>query len=130
MSLLEGISAVRWVNNKSFVGLDRRRARPKLKFGERRQEAGAADAPSLASALRQLRVLAAGANRRSGVLTFIDRAKAIAELAEAYGEAYLAEELRRLATLMGEAPATDWAARLESTLSTIAERYEAAAVTR
>lgn len=114
---------MRWINNKSFVGIDRRKRRPTLRFGERRVEASATDAPTLASGLRQLRVLTEGAHTGRGVAEFVTRTRLIAELAHAYGEAALSHELSRLADLVAAEPHGDWRERLGNVLSAISERY-------
>ncbi len=77
---------MRWIDQKDYLGLDRRKQRPTLRFGERRLEGPAKDAPSLGSALRQLRVHAAAANSGKGVAHFTKRTRAVAELADAYKE--------------------------------------------
>lgn len=117
---------MRWVISKTFEGLDRRKRRPELRFGERRSQALAAEAPTLAAGLRQLRVRAAAANTKRGALEFAARTRMIAELAQAYGEAALHDELIRLADLVANEPEADWRVRLAPVLDTISERYAAA----
>lgn len=116
---------MRWVDQKSYLGLDRRKRRPALRFGERRQGAGAADAPSLGAALRQLRVRAATADTRCGVERFVARTRVIADLAGAYGEAGLATALAQLADLAGASPEEDWRQRLEAALGHLSDRFDA-----
>ncbi len=116
---------MRWVDQKSYLGMDRRRRRPTLRFGERRQGAEADDAPSLGAALRQLRVRATVARTRHGVGQFVTRTRAIATLAAAYGEAELATALTQLADLAAASSDEDWRERLESALSRLSGRFDA-----
>jgi hypothetical protein len=115
----------RWVDIPSYIGLDRRKQRPKLRFGERRSEKMLAEAPSLAAALRQLRVRALNANSAAGNQRFAERSDAIADLAEIANEPTLAQELRRLAQLLRSQPDRDWRAQLDDALATIADRFQA-----
>jgi hypothetical protein len=125
MSFRSRALSLRWVDNKSFLGVDRRKQRPSLRFGERRAESADTEAPTLAAALRQLSVRANETNKPAGVQAFAHRTQAIAELADHYRENALARELRRLADLLLAAPKEDWRERLTEALDTISDRYAA-----
>jgi hypothetical protein len=115
---------MRWVDHKKFVGVDRRRARPALKFGERRQHSSAAEAPSLASAVRLLRVRAQSANTPEGVASFADRAKAIAELAQLQANTMVGQGLMAIIVQIQARPSEDWRAHLEAELAWMADRLD------
>lgn len=115
---------MRWIDQKNYLGMDRRKRRPALRFGERRQSAEAPEAPSLGAALRQLRVLASVTHTRRGVGQFVTRTRAISTLAAAYGEAGLANALAQLADLAAASPDEDWRERLESALSRLSGRFD------
>jgi len=86
---------VRWVDVRSYVGLDRRQRR-NLRLLDRRSEAAGGTPPSLATALRQLRLHELHSEKQDGLARFCGRAIATAELAEAYGEDGVARLLRLL----------------------------------
>lgn len=115
---------MRWVDGKSYVGVDRRKQRPKLRFGERRLEAGAMEAPPLGAALRQLRIRAAVANTPSNVRKFVERTKVIADLAAAYGEPDLRDALMRLAAIVAVRADEDWRDQLNSALEKLSTRFD------
>lgn len=112
----------RWIEDQTYVGVDRRKSRAKLRYAERRQLAASRDAPSLGAALRQLQVRAAATNTPSGVRAFTNRTLAIAGLAIAMNEPALAEELNRLADLVSAQPGLDWRKPLDTALGTISDR--------
>lgn len=118
---------MRWIDRKSYVGVDRRKRRPSLIYGERRQDAAPDVSLSLGAALRQLRVLARAANKARGVGEFVTRTQAVAELAHARGEAELGAALLRLAEQVAAASAEDWRARLEDVLGRLSQRFDAIA---
>jgi len=86
---------MRWVDVKSYVGLDRRGKRG-LRLFDRRSESIDSNPPSLATALRQLRLRCFDVQDAEGVAAFCERTGAIAQLAEATGEAAVAMRLARL----------------------------------
>ncbi len=120
----DGIAAMRWIDRKDYLGLDRRKQRAVLRFRERRLNGPADDAPSLGAALRQLRVHAAAADTRKGVESFLARTRAVAELADAYKEPELAKALLQLAALAAASADEDWCARLELALSRMSGRFD------
>lgn len=119
-----GEHPLRWIDNKSFTGPDRRRQRPRLRHGERRQEMAAGAPLSLAAALRQLRVHCVSAKQPTGVRQFATRVRAVADLASAHREDALARELKRLADRVDAEPMADWSAVLLDALHVISERYD------
>jgi hypothetical protein len=86
---------MRWVDVKSYVGLDRRGKRGRRLF-DRRGESADSTPPSLATALRQLRLRCFDIQDAEGVTAFRERAAAIAQLAEAVGETSAAVAIMRL----------------------------------
>lgn len=114
---------MRWIDNASFAGVDRRKRKPTLRFGERRQEAANTEPPTLGATLRQLQVRASAATAARGVRAFVERTRLAAELSAACGETALAQELTRLADLVAAQPEADWSARLGAALATISDRY-------
>ena len=86
---------VRWVDVKSYVGLDRRQ-RKLLRFFDRRSARADAAPPSLATALRQLRLHQLHGDNEEGLDLFCARARGTAELAEAYGETGVSKLLLQL----------------------------------
>lgn len=116
---------LRWVDGKSYVGMDRRKRRPTLQFGERRSESSAVEAPPLGVALRQLRIRAAVANTPNNVREFAERAKKIAELAAAYGEPDLSDALARLGALVAARADEDWRQQLNGALEKLSARFDA-----
>jgi hypothetical protein len=80
--LYKGIKAVRWVETETFIGLDRRLKRM-WRLIDRRVGDQSTRAPSLVTALRQLRVQATEVRALSGRAAFEKRARATAELAGA-----------------------------------------------
>ena len=86
---------MRWVDVKSYVGLDRRGKRARRLF-DRRGESIDTNPPSLATALRQLRLRCLDLHDAEGVAAFRERAGAIAQLAEAAGQVGVSGRLMRL----------------------------------
>lgn len=76
---------MRWVDVKSYVGLDRRQKRL-LRLFDRRGDRADGAPPSLTTALRQLRLHQLHAEGQEGLEKFCVRATGTAELAKAYGE--------------------------------------------
>jgi hypothetical protein len=87
---------MRWVDCSSYVGPDRRVAPPGLRIHERRHKDLADQPPPLERELRHLRLMVLDARGASGVIRLADRARAIASLAEAYGELAIADILTGL----------------------------------
>lgn len=111
---------MKWVDVRTFTGLDRRKRKPSLRFAERRNGDATSDPPSSASAIRQLRVRAMEANSPEGVRAFAQRAAAVAALAEKRLELQLSADLTWLAGRILSAPHLDWRARLDEHLGRIA----------
>lgn len=116
---------MRWVDNKDYVGKDRRAKRPTLRLGERRQEDETREAPSVAAMIRQLRVRAVTATTPAGVQAFVKRARVLADYALSIDEAYVAETVQRLAANAEKQPETDWSSKLDKELGWLAERVGA-----
>lgn len=95
-----------WVDHKNYFGPDRRHKHA-LRLRERRQYNYAGRAPSLSQAIRQLRMHVIDARGPQGVGTFIDRANAVAILAEMAEEVEAAHLLTRLAAGMSRAREAD-----------------------
>lgn len=87
---------MRWVDNMRYVGADRRGGRSGLRLRERRRENGAGTPPSLATALRQLRVRVQDAHEPAGLLGFGRRAMAVALLANTQNNRDVADILLKL----------------------------------
>lgn len=111
---------MRWVDIKNYIGMDRRKRRPTLRLCERRRAAQNTVPPSLAAALRQLRVRALATNTPGGVADFVGRARAVADLAQAYGATEAEPALQRLADQMSSNPKQDWREFAEATLRRLA----------
>lgn len=86
---------MRWVDVKSYIGLDRRNRGGFRLFDRRAEKAGMAP-PSLSTALRQLRLRCLDTHDAEGLAAFCSRALAVMKLAEAYGDVELALSLSRL----------------------------------
>lgn len=86
---------MRWVDVKSYIGLDRRNRGAFRLFNRRGQEAGSAP-PSLATALRQLRLRCLDSHDAEGLSAFCARALGVMQLAEAYGQVDVALRLTAL----------------------------------
>lgn len=114
---------MRWVDNKDYVGADRRKRQPRLRFGERRHMDETREATSVVL-LRQLRVRAVAADTPNGVATFVRRARAVAGYVGECGDDYTAATLVALAARVEREPETDWRVRLDQELSWLAERLE------
>lgn len=112
---------MRWVDHKSFFGLDRRQRRAALRLNERRREASDGEPPSLAAALRQLRVRAMAAYTTDGVAEFIERARAVAELAQAFGEIAIGRALMRIVAEVASRPQEDWRDWLDERMGELAD---------
>jgi hypothetical protein len=113
---------VRWVDNKDYLGLDRRKRRPSLRPGERRMEDSTRAAPTLAAFFRQLRVRAQSVNTPAGAAAFAKRARAIGEYALTLGEGQMAAALTSLAAEVERRPDDDWREKLERDLAWLAAR--------
>ena len=72
---------MRWVDLKGYIGPDRRKARAGMRLVNRRRDDLSGPAPSVSTALRQLRVKVFDANTPDGMKDFIERCKAVAILA-------------------------------------------------
>jgi hypothetical protein len=90
---------LRWVFDKSFVGLDRREGRFALRLNERRRVDAAGLPPSLPTALLQLKLAAFGTDE-AGLLKFSYHASSVAMLASALGRDDVAEPLREMVQLL------------------------------
>jgi hypothetical protein len=86
---------MRWVDVKSYVGWDRRGKRS-IRLLERRTVSNDTAPPSLATALRQLRLRSLDLQDAEGVAAFRVRAGAAAQLAEGCGEVSVGKRLGRL----------------------------------
>ena len=86
---------MRWVFDKSFVGLDRREDRFALRLNERRRVDASGLPPSLPTALLQLRLAAPGTDE-AGLLKFSYHASSVAMLATALGQEDVAAPLREM----------------------------------
>ncbi|HYD87779.1 MAG TPA: hypothetical protein VEA80_09905 [Vitreimonas sp.] len=112
---------MRWVDVRSYVGLDRRQRR-NLRLLDRRSESAGGAPPSLATALRQLRLHELNRETPDGLARFCARAVATAELAEAYGEKGVTRLLRLLVEQLEAMPPQDLDAianTIEQTMPTI-----------
>ncbi|MEZ5994574.1 MAG: hypothetical protein R3C25_02370 [Hyphomonadaceae bacterium] len=116
---------MRWVDNKKYVGKDRRKTKPLLRFGERRQADDTREPPTTAAMLRQMRVRAVAANSPEGVRIFCERGRVLADFAASVGEDYVASELANLIARVEQEPDADWSDALDRELSWLAERIGA-----
>lgn len=73
-----------WVDQLKYIGLDRRERRTGVRLVERRREDFAGPAPSLRTALRQLRLRVLDVHEPAGRMVYIARATAVAILANAH----------------------------------------------
>lgn len=87
---------MRWVDVKSYVGLDRRNGRKLWIFDRRDKKAAGGIPPSLSTALRQLRLRSLDIEDAEGLTAFCERANATALLAIEYEAKQVAEKLREL----------------------------------
>lgn len=71
---------------KGYIGPDRRKARAGMRLINRRKDDISGPAPSVATALRQLRVKVFDANTPEGMKDFIERCRAVAILANESNE--------------------------------------------
>lgn len=112
---------MRWIDHRSFFGLDRRKLRAVLRLIERRRASHCTEPPSLAAALRQLRVRALATDSPEGVAEFLRRAQAVAELAQAYGETAIGAKLVRIAEQVASRPQSDWRAWLDDRIGKLSD---------
>lgn len=115
---------MRWVDNKDYLGLDRRKRRPSLRPGERRVEDAARAAPTLAAFFRQLRIRAQSVHTPAGAAAFAKRARAIGEYAATLDERQMAAALANLAAEILRRPSDDWREKLDRDLTWLAARLE------
>ncbi|MGE3249062.1 MAG: hypothetical protein AB7J28_01900 [Hyphomonadaceae bacterium] len=94
---------MRWVDQRNYVGPDRRGKRSR-RLLDRRKHDETSHAPALATALRQLRVRVLDADRDEGMRDFIARTRALAQLAEHRGEARAAGGLHALVRALEKSP--------------------------
>lgn len=85
-----------WVENDAFVGPDRRLRRSGLRLVERRRSPDVAEPLSLVAAVRHLRVRVGAADHPEGVAAFCRRARAVALLANGYGNRAVGDVLMGL----------------------------------
>lgn len=96
---------VRWVDDPSYVGLDRReRDKLALRLRERRRRENTGPLPPLSHALRHLRVRVHDTITQEGLQRFEARVGAVSRLAEARGHDELSILLARLARDLSHAP--------------------------
>ncbi|WP_395646166.1 hypothetical protein [Terricaulis sp.] len=107
-----------WVDHKNYFGPDRRHKHA-LRLRERRQYDYAGRAPSLSQAIRQLRLHVIDARGPQGAGAFMDRANAVAMLADMSEETEAAHMLTRLAAGMGRARDTDMRPQIYAALDRI-----------
>lgn len=115
---------MRWVDNKDYLGVDRRKRRPSLRPGERRVEDSTRAAPTLAAFFRQLRVRAQSVNTSAGAAAFAKRARAIGDYADTLDEGQMAAALANLASEIERRPNDDWREKLDRDLAWLAARLE------
>ena len=115
---------MRWVDVKSYVGWDRRGKRS-VRLFERRSESSDTTPPSLATALRQLRLRCLDLQDAEGVAAFRARAVATAQLAERCGEAKVGERLTRLSEQLQDWSRGDRVAALVDRLERELQEIEA-----
>jgi len=87
---------VLWVENTAYVGPDRRLRRSGVRLLERRRAPDVAEPLSLVAALRHLRVRVGSADHKEGVDAFCRRARAVALLANGYGNRAVGDVLMNL----------------------------------
>jgi hypothetical protein len=97
------MDSVRWVDDPSYVGLDRR-DRDTLRLRERRRRENAGPLPPLSHALRHLRVRVHDTVTLEGLQKFEARVGAVSRLADARGHSELRDLLVRLARDLAYAP--------------------------
>jgi hypothetical protein len=85
-----------WIDQLSYFGPDRRDSPRRLRLLERRRENLAGPRPRLQRALRQLRLKVIDAHGAAGVAKFLDRVRAVAQLAEAEGASDVSAILQQL----------------------------------
>lgn len=88
---------MRWVDMKGYIGPDRRKARSGLRLLNRRKDDLAGPAPSVNTALRQLRVKVFETNTPEGMREFIERCRAVAILANDSNERPVANVIMDMA---------------------------------
>jgi hypothetical protein len=82
---------------KSYIGPDRRKARAGMRLVNRRRDDLSSPPPSVATALRQLRVYVLQADSVDGMKNFIERCKAVAILANEANERPVANVIMDMA---------------------------------
>jgi hypothetical protein len=117
---------MRWVEIRSYIGLDRRQ-KGAFRLLDRRGKRNEANAPSLNTALRQLRLTCVDADDAEGFEAFAVRARGVAQLAEAHGfPAVSARLLQVVETLKLKADAGEYVA-VVAMLERVMPEIEAAA---
>jgi hypothetical protein len=106
---------MRWVDNDSYFGPDRRQHGGGLRLTERRRNDCAATPPPLSTALRQLRLRVLDA-QGPGVSAFADRVQGTAVLAQLQHEPEVAFELNTLSMTLNSAWLNDARANIYKTL--------------
>ncbi len=104
---------MRWIDVRSYVGLDRRQRR-NLRLLNRRGESAGGAPPSLTTALRQLRLHQLHSEGQAGLEKFCARAEATAKLAEVYGESAVAKLLLLMVENLKQMPTEDLDALAEA----------------
>jgi hypothetical protein len=89
---------MRWIDQDSYVGPDRRAHAKALRFIERRREDLAGAPPPLTTALRQMRQYVIDA-RGKGAAAFAVRAEGVAALARHHGRPEVSATLMRVAAV-------------------------------
>ncbi|WP_395646741.1 hypothetical protein [Terricaulis sp.] len=115
---------MRWVDVKSYIGLDRRGGGSGFRIFDRRGRATGGAPPSLATALRQLRLRCLDTQDAEGLSAFCVRALGVMQLAEAYGKVDVALRLTALVEDLNQR--TDYEAIVEM-LEQVMPEIEAAA---
>ncbi|MFZ2031602.1 MAG: hypothetical protein WAU68_14920 [Vitreimonas sp.] len=87
---------MRWIDVSNYIGWDRR-LKQGLRFINRRKTAEACEPPSLATALRQLRVRSGALDTAEELGAFQNRVQALAQLAASAGRQDIADSLTDLA---------------------------------
>jgi hypothetical protein len=109
---------MRWVDDPTYVGSDRRKARAMRLLNRRRADQSGA-APSLPAALRQLGVRVMDARNPAGLKKFSERLRATSKLAKDYGNGAVADALMKLAQKLEMPRAPDMRPMIEAELRRI-----------
>lgn len=108
---------MRWIDQYTYWGLDRRRRGRFRLFGERRKQAEEGPPPSVSTALRQLQARAWDAAGDERFAEFCTQCEAVAAFAAEMGEQAVAESLQRsLDALRALQPDADRQAEIDETL--------------